>query len=265
MNNIVKNNNSNPIMTYLSDERFKEQLKAVLPKYLTPERMVRIALTELRLNPKIMHCDPKSFVGAVIRCAQMGLEPSSERGHVYLIPYGKECKVTVGYKGMLYLAARANIYIETAIVYENDKFEFTKGLHPNLIHTPALKNKGEMIGAYAIGHFPNQEHQIPMFEFMSKEEIDAIMNTHVKSTTSSPWKSDYDAMARKTVIRRFFKYLPIVSDEIQYAVSTDEKGDINIQNNAVIVEDIDDNNENNDVETSSSTSQDLLNKLKSEK
>lgn len=254
-NEITKTNNQSAIINYLGNAKFKEQLKSVLPKYLTADRMTRIALTELRSIPKLSECDPLSFVGSIIRCAQMGLEPSSERGHVYLIPFYEskssrmECKIMIGYKGMLYLAAKSNIYMETGVVYSNDKFEFEKGLEPKLRHVPAIGVRGDMVGVYALAK--HQEHSSqPMFEFMSKAEIDAIM---VRAKSTNIWKTDYEAMARKTIIRRLFKYLPM-SDEIEYAVATDEQGDIGAQNHASLVDDMGDNEQHVVVETSKADS-----------
>lgn len=243
MNNVVSRptQQQGGIISYLSNPKFNEQLKAVLPKYLTPERMVRIALTELRSTPKLMECDPLSFIGSIIRCAQMGLEPSSERGHVYLIPFNNfhtkkmECKIMVGYKGMLYLAAKSHIFMETGVVYANDKFEYEKGLEPKLRHMPALGDRGNMMGVYALARFQDSV-TAPMFEYMSKAEVDEIMVRAVQKKSSSPWQTDYDAMARKTIIRRLFKYLPM-SDEIEYAVAADEQADQGNQNNAILVDD----------------------------
>jgi recombination protein RecT len=239
--NQVTVQSKNKIIEYLENPKFKEQLKTVLPKYLTPERMVRIALTELRSIPKLMECHPLSFIGAIIRCAQMGLEPSSELGHVYLIPFfnGKtkqqECKIMIGYKGMLYLASKAHIHMETGVISANDKFECEKGLEPKLKHIPHLGPKSDMVGVYALARFQDPSIQ-PIFEFMNKHEIDDIMVRAVQGKSSTPWQTDYEAMARKTIIRRLFKYLPM-SEEIEYAVATDEQADKGTQNHASLIDD----------------------------
>ena len=76
MNNQITQQQNQPrktAMQLLEMPGFKEQLKSALPSFLTPDRMIRMALTELRLNPELQKCDPASFIGAIIRCAQIGL------------------------------------------------------------------------------------------------------------------------------------------------------------------------------------------------
>lgn len=231
------------IMSLLNSPTFKKQLEAVLPATLTPERLVRIALSEMRMNPKLSECDPMSFAGAIMRCAQIGLEPSSERQLVYLIPFRNskanrmECNVIVGYRGFLALASKANVYIESDVVYENDDFEFQKGLDTKLSFKPCHNgNRGAIIGAYAMARVVLPDSTIIFVpEFMPKSDIDKIMTSSKSSGYGdSPWKTNYDSMARKTVIRRLFKYIPM-SAEIDSAIATDELADRDDQDNAALI------------------------------
>jgi len=248
MTNQITNVNPNEknIVSLLSGEGFKKQLLNVLPKTLTPDRLVRIAMTEIRMNPSLANCDPMAFAGAIMRCAQLGLEPSSERQHVHLLPFRNnrmnrtECQVIVGYRGFLSLASKSNVYIESDVVYENDEFEFNKGLETKLSFCPALTGeRGEIIGAYAMARIclPNG-NTIHVPEFMPKSEIDKVMaSSKSASSSSSPWRSHYDAMARKTVIRRLFKYTPI-NEEMDAAITVDEMADRDAQDNAKLVSEV---------------------------
>jgi recombination protein RecT len=242
MNQTVKKN-SQTITNLLNNAAFKNQLVNVLPKTLTPDRLVRIAMTEMRMNPKLGECDPMSFAGAIMRCAQIGLEPSSERGFVHLIPFNNrrfnrvECQVIIGYRGFLALATRSNIYIECDVVYENDDFEFQKGLDTKLKLIPYYKgDRGKIIGSYAMARVCLPDSTIIYIpEFMPKPEIDKIMVTSKSySKEDSPWRIHYDSMARKSAIRRLFKYIPL-SPEIDAAVSMDELADRDAQNNASLL------------------------------
>jgi recombination protein RecT len=233
-------NEPKSLMGLLSSPSFKQQLMAVLPKTMTPDRLVRIAMTEIRMNPKLMECDPMSFAGAIMRCAQLGLEPSSERQHIHLIPFKNnkmnrtECQVIVGFRGFLSLALKSNVYIESDVVYQNDHFDFQKGLDTKCSLTPAIgQDRGEVIGAYAMARICLPDQTIVFIpEFMSKFDIDKIMmKAKYSSSPDSPWRQHYDSMARKTVIRKLFKYVPI-SAEIDTAVNVDELGDREAQNNA---------------------------------
>jgi recombination protein RecT len=171
-----------------------------------------------------MECDPISFIGSIMFCAQLGLEPGGPLGHVYLVPYGKSVTPILGYKGMIELARRSGqiVSISAHEVYEKDHFDFEYGLDEKLCHKPNMKgDRGAFIGAYAIAHIVGGGHQI---EVMSKKDIDNIKNRS-KANNGGPWVTDYPEMSKKTVIRKLFKYLP-VSVEIQRAVATDEMSEL---------------------------------------
>ena len=63
-----------------------KELEKAVPNCMNAERLCRIALTTVRLNPKLAECTPESFLGALFQAAQLGLEPNVE-GQAYLIPY----------------------------------------------------------------------------------------------------------------------------------------------------------------------------------
>lgn len=237
---------TNTIKGFLESSAFQAKLRKVLPEYLTPDRLVGIALTEVHMNPKLLECDPTSFAGAIMRCALIGLEPSSERQHVYLIPFRNnsknrtECQVVVGYRGFLSLASRSNVYIESDVVYENDEFEFQKGLDTRLRFCPALNgDRGAVKGAYAMARvcLPNGDI-IFVPEFIPKSDLDKIKNSSKSiSRSDSPWHAHYEAMCRKSAIRRLFKYLPL-NEKIDAAVTSDELSENDSQENMQLVEDI---------------------------
>lgn len=205
----------------LTDPKMKQQLAAALPKHLTADRMARIVLTELRRVPKLMDCEPASLMGAVMQCAQIGLEPGNGLGHAYLIPFGREVQLIIGYRGFLDLARRSGQIksISARAVYSCDKFEYRYGLNEDLIHEPAADrpNNATLTFVYAVANLKDGGHQ---FEVMSKAEVDKV-RAKSKSGGTGPWKDHYEEMAKKTAIRRLFKYLP-VSVEMQRAVMSDE-------------------------------------------
>lgn len=207
-------------------KKMASRFAEVLPKHMSMERMSRIALTTIRTNPKLLECDVPSLMGAVMQAVQLGLEPGL-LGHCYLLPFKNkkqnkmEVQFIIGYKGMIDLARRSghiqSIYAHA--VYENDEFEYELGLHPQLKHKPSFGERGAFIGAYAVAHFKDGGHQM---EFMPKSEIEKRRQRSAAANSSySPWTSDYDEMAKKTVVRYMFKYLPI-SIEVQSQAQHDE-------------------------------------------
>lgn len=198
-----------------------------LPKHMSVDRLTRLTMTTIRTTPALREADIPSLLGAVMQAAQLGLEPGL-LGQCYLLPFKNnkkgitEVQFIIGYKGMIDLARRSghiqSIYAHA--VYENDEFEYELGLDPKLVHKPTLEaDRGKFIGAYAVAHFKDGGYQ---FEFMPKSEIEK-RKSRSKSADSnySPWKTDYEEMAKKTVVRHMWKYLPI-SVEIQQQVAYDE-------------------------------------------
>lgn len=207
-------------------KKMSPEIKKALPSFFTPERFTRMALSTLNNNVKLRDCSPVTVLAAMMNAAQLGLEPNTPLGQAYLIPYrnhGKmECQFQIGYKGLIDLAYRnENIQtVQAQCVYENDEFEYELGLEPKLIHKPALTDRGSLILVYALWKAENGGYG---FEVMSKDDIDAHARRYSQSysSSSSPWKSNFEEMAKKTVIKKCLKYAPLRSDILR-AVSNDE-------------------------------------------
>jgi recombinase, phage recT family len=197
-----------------------KQFATALPKHVNSERFVRIAITTIRQNPKLAQCNQESLLGALMVSAQLGLEPGV-LGQCYLIPYGRECQFQIGYKGMIELLRRSgqlkDIYAYS--VYENDEFEMTYGLNRDLKHKPNLQNKGNFIGCYCVAVLKDDARA---FEYMTKEEIEAHGKKFSKTYGNGPWKTDFEAMAHKTVVKKMLKWLPVSVEFLEMA-SKDEK------------------------------------------
>jgi recombination protein RecT len=109
----VKQQPKRDVVALLTTPATLQQMQRALPSHLTAERMARIALTEVRRVPKLALCDQNSFMGAIMTCCQLGLEPGSALGHAYLIPFENtkkrivEVQLILGYKGMIDLARRS--------------------------------------------------------------------------------------------------------------------------------------------------------------
>lgn len=202
------------------------EIKKALPTVLTPERFTRIALSALNNTPALQQCTPMSFLAALMNAAQLGLEPNTPLGQAYLIPYKNkgtlECQFQIGYKGLIDLAYRNGQMqtIQAQAVYENDEFFYEYGLDPKLVHRPAFSDRGELVYFYGIFRTVNGGYGMAV---MSKADMDVYAKTYSKAFDSSysPWKSNYEDMAKKTVIKQALKYAPIKTD-FQRALSSDE-------------------------------------------
>ena len=212
--------------------QMKPQIEKALPSVLTGERFSRMVLTAMSTNPQLAECTPNSFLGAMMQAAQLGVEPNTPLGQAYLIPYRNhgqlECQFQLGYKGLIDLAYRSGeiTSISAHEVCENDDFEYELGLDEKLRHKPALTDRGAVILYYAV--FRTKAGGSG-FAVMSVEDIKNHSKKYSKAAGSSysPWSTNFDAMAKKTVIKQALKYAPIKTEFVR-AVSTDETIKTNI-------------------------------------
>lgn len=201
-------------------------IQKALPSVITPERFTRMVLSALSSTPKLAECSPQSFLAAMMTAAQLGVEPNSALGQAYLLPYRNhgqmECQFQLGYKGLIDLAYRSGevSVIQAHTVYENDVFEYELGMDPKLRHVPAKADRGEAVAYYAM--FKTKDGGYG-FEVMSVDDVQRHAQRYSKSygSGSSPWRSNFDEMAKKTVLKRALKYAPLKSDFVR-GVAQDE-------------------------------------------
>lgn len=230
-------------------KNMEPEIKKALPSVMTPERFMRMALSATNMSPKLLQCDKMTFLSALMNAAQLGLEPNTPLGQAYLIPYWSnkrkkyECQFQIGYQGYkdLFYRNDSNCNADAYVVYENDNFSYELGLNPNITHKPALTNRGNVIAYYSVWKSKTGGYGISV---MSKEDMEKFYKDKVepnKKGQSSPWDTDYDAMARKTVLKKNLKYAPLSAD-IRRLIMNDEtvKNDFSVDMSEIV--DISDEN-----------------------
>lgn len=207
------------------------RIASVMPKHMNPERMYQLALSTYNQTPQLAKCSPASVLSCLMKCSALGMEPSAVDGlgRAYILPFGNgkaadgkpQAQLILGYRGMIDLARRSGELtdISARAVHEGDVFEYEYGMEEKLRHVPSTEpiEGRPLTHVYMVAHFKDGGHYI---DVMSKAEVDAIRRRS-KASGSGPWVTDYEAMARKTVIRRAFPYLP-VSVEALSAAAADE-------------------------------------------
>lgn len=217
------------VKKFITSPKSMEAIAMALPKHITAEKMARVVITAINRTPELLDCDPVSIMQSVLEASQLGLMPDGVLGHGYILPFrdkktGKKRATFIpGYKGLLDMARRSGeiAWVQAHVVYANDEFRYAYGLEPDLVHVPARAmgkaETGDIIAAYAVAKFKSGEVS---FEVMHKDEIEAIRR-RAQGRDGPAWVEHYDEMARKTVIRRFSKYLPL-NPEIQAVISREE-------------------------------------------
>lgn len=222
VNNQVANTGEKKTMqTYIKS--MEGEIKKALPSVITPERFTRMVLSAISTNPKLGSCTPSSFLGAMMSAAQLGLEPNTPLGQAYILPYQNkgvlEAQFQLGYKGLIDLSYRSGEVelVQAHIVYENDKFECEYGLEPKLTHVPADSNRGDAIKVYAMFKTKSGGYG---FEVMSMDDVREHAKKYSKAYSSSysPWATNFEEMAKKTVLKKCLKYAPLKSDFVRGVV-----------------------------------------------
>ena len=175
-------------------DRVKPQVALALPRHLNADRLLRIAMTSVQRTPKLLDCDPKSLIAAVIQSAQLGLEPDGALGHAYLVPYGNTVTLIPGYRGLVDLARRSGQLstISAQVVYERDTFDYTLGIDETITHRryDGDEDPGKMTHAYAVAKLKDGGVQTVV---MSRREVLAV-KARSKASGSGPWVTDEPEM-----------------------------------------------------------------------
>lgn len=228
-----------------------KELGRALPAHLNPERITRIAVTEIRKNPKLALCSQESFLGALFTSAQTGLELVA--GRAYIIPFQNsrkkadgswhkvyEAQFVIGYKGLadLFYRHEKAVQLDWGVVYSNDEFEFEFGTNAFLRHRPKLTDRGNVVAywvqaglsgggkpfkvmshAECMAH--GQEHSKTWVSKEWSEEKRRMVDCEPHFAKDSPWFKEPESMCLKTVLIQLAKLLPL-SVELQRAISVDE-------------------------------------------
>ena len=204
-----------------------DQLEAMLEgSGITPNRFIGSVVHALAAADGNVRAAPKGEVLlAVLEAAKMGLEPTGAYGGGYLVkPRGKPVSFWVDWRGYIKGGMRSGQLrkADPFIVFENDEFDYVLGDEQYIHHRPFIgtdEERGQPRFAYAILELTNGAK---VREVMSWDEIMAIMK-RAPAGEKGPWGSDPLEMARKTVIRRVFKRVPVVvTPHLAYALSQED-------------------------------------------
>lgn len=232
------------VKSLLEGPAFRAEIAKVLPKHLTPERMIRVAITATMKTPKLLQCTADSLTRCMLDCSALGLEPDGRRAH--LIPFEDKrnnvtiCTLIIDYKGLVELAMRSGLvsHLYADVVREGDLFEYSLG--EIKVHVPWFLRRdsdkpaeaGQDIAVYAFARMTSGASAVAV---MSVDEVYSIRDNSQGwqafkkgYTKKNPWDpSDWvseQEMKKKTALRRLCKVLPL-SPEFRDAVEKDDEED----------------------------------------
>lgn len=202
------------------------RIQELLPPGLDAKRVVRLAKLAIHANPGLLKCKPVSVLEAVLQASQLGLEIGSPIGGAHLVPFGQDCQLVIDYRALIRLALQGGSCrkVVARAVYADDHFEILQGSEERLVHVPYRGNDPRLdeniTDFYAIATL---EPGITLHEWRPRSFVDGIRG-RVREGNQSPWKSDYAAMGKKTLVKQLVRWLD-VSPRLATALEFDNRGE----------------------------------------
>lgn len=187
------------------------QFQAALPAHISVEKFTRVALTAIQNNPDLAtKADRTSLFGSCVRLAQDGLLPDGREAAIVM--FGNKAQAMPMIAGVLKKIRQSGdvAKVSAQVVYEHDEFVWHLGFDEDVTHNPPRLDqpRGKPIGAYATAVLKDGSK---LLEVMSLEEIEKVRAVS-RAAKNGPWVSWWGEMARKTVMRRLSKRLPMSTD-----------------------------------------------------
>lgn len=196
---------------------YKGQIALALPRHISGDRMLRVALTAFRLNPKLAECEPQSVFAAVVMSAQLGLEVGLN-GQAFLVPYKQRngtytCQLIPGWRGLVDLvnrSGRASVW--TGAVWKGDDFDFEYGSNPNIHHKPSMEGVDEtnlenLLYVYACGEVTGSQNKV--IEVQSNMKVRRHRDRYNKVGDRHYSYENFEMYARKVALMQVLKYMPM--------------------------------------------------------
>lgn len=210
-------------------DTYKDSFSKVMPAHMSADKLVRMAQSAARINPKLLQCERGSLMRSIMTGAILGLEIDGVTGQAFLVPFKGKVQLIIGYKGYITLAWNSGFMLQGRTVRANDQFTFEYGLNAYLNHAPMSptateEQRGPIVAAYSLAKHP--QHNLSTFRVVT---IDQIMKARDSSqgykydANSSPWTTNFDEMAKKTAIRSHADELPL---NVQRAAAVEQKHDL---------------------------------------
>lgn len=179
------------------------------------ERECGFALQVLQSNDytaKVAANNPNSLKASIVNVAAIGISLNPASKLAYLVPRKSAVCLDISYMGLMHLAQLCGAiqWGQARIVHANDKFQLNAiNEAPSHEFSPFAKaeQRGEIVGAYVVVKTDTGDY---LTHTMTIEEINSIKNRSepVKAGKSSPWLTDFNEMAKKTVVKQAHKYWP---------------------------------------------------------
>ena len=240
---VRKHHARSDVMTILQSKDFRREIQRSVPTgvQFNTDRFLRLVETIYVENDRLCACDAGSLLGAVMKCAELGLVPGTYLQHVHIAASAAhagsmtgceyEARVIPGYRGLITLAMRSGEIASVSSRIVTDKeiqsgaFDlYFEGEKDTLVHKPILQgDRGVPELVYCIVRFKSGAFHV---EPMTRAEVEAVRDAALAKSPwkaeDSAWKQYSDDMWRKTPIRRSMKVLDVQVEQLHAAIALDE-------------------------------------------
>lgn len=214
----------NELRTHMQSPAFVQNLKAALPEHMSPDRMIRVALTAISVQPKLLNCTWESIGLALLKASQLGLEPNGRDAH--LVPYKAQCQLIPDYKGLVQLAYRSGLItsLTARAVHAKDEFSYEYGTQQHIRHVPCdSDDPGPLVKAWARAQYKNGAEVFVVLE--RRDVMKRRKSSQYADSPDSPWRRFEEAMWAKSAVKELSKWIPQTPelDLFHAAVSADNR------------------------------------------
>ena len=200
------------LVQYLASDAMKKRIAGAIPKHMTADRVIRMALTAASKSPKLLECSMESVGLALLQASQFGLEINGRDAH--LVPFKGVCQLIVDYKGYVQLAYRSGVVksIKAHAVHARDDFDYSEGTDEHL-HYKAFdggpsgtEDPGPLTHAWAMCKLINGGEA---WIVLNKRQI---LERRAKSQNPGNWDKFPESYWAKTAVRELAKWMPQMAE-----------------------------------------------------
>jgi len=220
MNNQLQQRQRETVSTLVKKDSVKSRFTEVLGHRAPQFCSSIIAISQQR---HLANCDPNSVLASAMVAATLNLPVNQTLGLAYIVPYAGKAQFQIGYKGLVQLAIRSGQYkhLNTFAVYEGQIIKTSKKTG-QVEFNDDVEDSGDPIGYGAFLETVNgYQHTVYWKTSEIIDHAERFSQAYRAKKKDSPWLTDFDSMAKKTVLKSLLTHWGPMSIDIETAVSRD--------------------------------------------
>lgn len=231
-NSLAKQQKPTSFAQFIKSDAVMNSLSKTLGSETKKSTFVTSLVSAVNQNTALSECNQNSIISGALLGESLGLSPSPQLGHYYLVPFKDKNKGSVatfqlGYKGYLQLAIRSGQYktINVLAIKDGELVKYDpllETIEVNLIEDEEERENAETIGYYAVFELVNGFRKSIYWSKKKMEQHALRYSAGYRAKKGFTfWEKDFDSMAYKTMLRQLISKWGIMSIELQNAYKND--------------------------------------------